>query len=251
MSYQENGYIFLRNFFENSELEEIHPVVLKFHEAWKNENLDFYSTRAVNSAYLTGIKYLNVNERLKLFNFISSSKILNILLPLLDEAMFMNTQLFFNPSNKEQKNYWHRDPQYHLSEEQQKEALKTTPVLHFRVPFLDEPGIELIPGSHAAWDTDEELEIRLEKNGHKNFENLSTGKTIKLNAGDLFVFSANMIHRGLYGMDRLALDILFCKSDPELAKFIDKDCLPSQLELQKIKNPEIFLNSLESTSRIR
>lgn len=161
------------------------------------------------------------------------------------DPVFMNTQLFFNPVNKDQKNYWHRDPQYLLSLEEQKEALKKFSVLHFRIPLMNEPGIELIPGTHIKWDTDEELEIRLEINGRKNSEDISSGKIIKLESGDLLVFSANMIHRGLYGMNRFALDILFCDFDLEFANFIESDCLPSDHNFNMIENPAVFKNSLK------
>jgi len=60
----------------------------------------------------------------------------------------MNTQLFFNPVNDGQKNYWHRDSQYHLSIEEQKEALVGPDVVHFRIPLTNEPGIELVPCTH-------------------------------------------------------------------------------------------------------
>lgn len=249
MSYKENGYVLFKDFYHKNEVIDLHSVVLAFHEAWKKDNSEFYSQRAINSAYLTGTKYLNDEKRLKLFQFIGSSKLMKALSSVLpNDPMFMNTQLFFNPVNKDQKNYWHRDPQYHLSPDEQKAALAKSSVVHFRIPLMDEPGIELIPGTHIRWDSEEELEVRLEKNGRKNYENLSTGKSIRLEAGDLLVFSANMIHRGLYGMDRLSLDILFCDPDPEFKKYIDNNCLPSKETLALLENPWAFKNTISCGS---
>ncbi|KEQ16284.1 phytanoyl-CoA dioxygenase family protein [Endozoicomonas numazuensis] len=244
-NYIKNGYIYLPDFFTDKELSEIKPVLLKFHKAWIADNQPFYHEKAVNSAYLTGTKYLNNLERLVLFKLIASEKIAYLLqsLPFQNPA-FMNTQLFFNPHNPHQKNYWHRDPQYHLPEEQQKQALKGPEVIHLRIPLENEPGIELIPGTHKNWDSKEELAIRLEKNGKKNHENLSTGKVIPLQKGDLLLFSANMIHRGLYGKDRLALDVLFCEADPELLSFADKNCMPDEASMNLIDRPEPFANTL-------
>ena len=158
---------------------------------------------------------------------------------------FMNTQLFFNPVNKDQKNYWHRDPQYHLSVEEQKEALIGPECVHFRIPLVDEPGIELVPQSHKKWDSPEEFDIRFEMNGRKSHETLSKGKVIELQAGDLLVFSANMIHRGLYGMDRFALDILFCDPDPDLVQFVSEDCLPDKGILNSLENADAFVSTVE------
>ena len=56
-------------------------------------------------------------------------------------------------------------------------------VVHFRIALTDEPGIELIPGSHRRWDNDDELDVRPKRNGRKNYENLSAGKAVKLDAG--------------------------------------------------------------------
>ena len=67
--------------------------------------------------------------------------IVNELIP--KQPCCLNTQLFFDPVNKQQSNYWHRDPQYHLSVEQQKAALARGEVIHFRLPLVDEPGLDL------------------------------------------------------------------------------------------------------------
>jgi len=243
--YQKNGYFVIRNFIQESELKALQEVLLEFHQSWIKKNADFYAEKAVNSAYITGSEHLEESRRKQLFNFIGSDKLMNVVASVIEHApAFMNTQLFFNPVNKAQKNYWHRDPQYHLSVAEQQEALKGPNVVHFRIPLLPEPGMELVPGSHKNWDTQEELDVRLENNQRKNHEDLSTGVIEKLNAGDLLVFSANMIHRGLYGLDRLALDILFCDSVPALLEFAEADCLPSQETLMGLENSEAFSNTL-------
>ena len=250
--YQKNGYFVIKNFLQMAEVKALREVLLDFHESWKIKNADFYAEKAVNSAYITGSEYLDEPQRKQLFNFIGSDKIMDVVASVIKHRpAFMNTQLFFNPANKDQKNYWHRDPQYHLSIAEQKEALKGPNVVHFRIPLLDEPGIELVPGSHKNWDSQEEQDVRLENNQRKNHENLSTGVITELNAGDLLVFSANMIHRGLYGLDRLALDILFCDSVPALLEFADSDCLPNQDVLDDLENAEAFNNTLEIKNNSR
>jgi hypothetical protein len=50
---------------------------------------------------------------------------------------------------------------------------------------------------HKRLDSDVEFNVRQEKKGRVSSDDLSTGKKIKLVAGDLLVFSADMIHRGL------------------------------------------------------
>ena len=244
--YEENGYFVLKDIFEASELQRLRQVILQFHESWMQENSTFYSEKAINSAYLTANKHLMDSERESLFKFIGSYKLMEVVTSIMGTgATFMNTQLFFDPVNRSQKNYWHRDPQYHMSIEEQKEALLGPSVLHFRIPLVNEPGVELIPGTHRRWDSNEELDVRLEQNGRKNYEGLPTGVRVTLNAGDLLVFSANMIHRGIYGMDRLSLDILFCDPVPELVKLVDDGCLPDSATLGNLENASAFESAIQ------
>ncbi|WP_062261000.1 phytanoyl-CoA dioxygenase family protein [Endozoicomonas arenosclerae] len=243
-NFTRDGYILLPEFFTCEEMSEIKPVILNFHKAWVSDNKKLYDERAINSAYLTGTKYLDHQDRLTLFRLIASQKIASRLLPLpFKKPAFMNTQLFFNPANSDQRNYWHRDPQYHLSIEEQKQALDGPEVIHFRIPLEDEPGIELIPGTHKRWDTEEEFNVRTEAAGRAHHEDLVNGQSIPLRQGDLLIFSANIIHRGLYGKNRLALDILFCEAEIELLEFVDKSCLPDEQIMSQLECSEAFANT--------
>lgn len=248
--YSSQGYLLCKNFFPLSEIKKLEDVLVKFHETWKLENSEFYQTKAVNSAFLTGTKILAEEDRMKLFHFICQDEVYQLASKLIPAGpAFMNTQLFFNPANIDQKNYWHRDIQYNgMSIEQQQEAIKRINVIHFRIPVRDEPGVELVPDSHTAWDTEEESDVRLERHGHLCSEKLSTGVTVPLKAGDLLVFSANMIHRGLYGGDRLSFDILFCDQDPELLSFADADCLPDKNQRRDIPNSAVLAATSEHIS---
>jgi len=152
--------------------------------------------------------------------------------------------LFFNPVNPQSKGFWHRDCQYDHGVEVQKQVIHDTQVVHLRVPLFDELGIELVPGSNKRWDNDEEFDVRQEERGRVSSESLSTGKQIKLAAGDLLVFSADMIHRGLYGLDRLAFDILVFDSTANFVDYVDDDCLPDISMLDKIDDPRLFMNTI-------
>ena len=122
--YEKNGYLILKNVFSEGELQQLREVVARFHKSWTLENSKFYADKAVNSAYLTAKKHLIDSDRELLFQFIGSAKLMNIVMSIMGaNAAFMNTQLFFDPVNEGQKNYWHRDSQYHLSIDEQKEAL--------------------------------------------------------------------------------------------------------------------------------
>lgn len=141
--YEENGYFVIRNFLGETELQGLREVVTNFHLSWKEKNARLYAEKAINSSGLTAAEHLNTSEREALFRFIGSARLMNMVTAVMDDAAaFMNTQLFFDPFNEEQRNYWHRDPQYHLSLDEQKEALTGPSVVHFRIPLVDEPGVD-------------------------------------------------------------------------------------------------------------
>lgn len=243
-SYKKNGYILVKGLYSAKELNEIKPIINSFHAKWKTNNREFYKSRAINSSGITNSEYLTAGQNEFLFNLIANGKLIKRVKDAISEPLFLNTQLFFDPVNVRQKNYWHRDMQYHLNIAQQQAALNGPDVLHCRLALQDEPGIELVPQSHKSWDTPEELNVRFAKNNKLPSDNLTTGKTIKLNAGDLLLFSANMIHRGLYGKNRLALDIIFCENAPQLTAFINAANTPSSAIANKTANPQVFFNPL-------
>lgn len=241
-TYDATGYLLVKNLFSPDELEPIHSILQTFHSSWLKDNKCFYDTKAVNSAYITRPTYLSAEERTTLFQFITDDKILMSLEDILPEGpAFWGTQLFFDPGNPKLKNYWHRDMQYNNAsiEKQKAELLERIP-LHLRIALRDEPGVELIPGTHKRWDTPLEYAVRMEENGHTNHDALPDSAAIPLKAGDMLIFSANIIHRGLYGMDRFAFDLMFTDQNPETLKYADASVLPDEQMLTDIKNRAPF-----------
>jgi len=244
--YKEQGYFVLRDYFNADEISALRQVILSFHQLWKADNAQFYREEAFNSSLITGTEYLNAEKRMQLFNFISSKKIMTLVDAVIPtNPAFMNTQLFFNPVNPQLKDFWHRDCQYDHDVDVQKQVIHNTQVLHLRVPLFDELGMELVPGTHQRWDNEEEFNVRQELKGKVSSDDLSTGKKIQLSAGDILVFSADMIHRGIYGLDRLALDILVFDSAADFVDYVDDDCLPEPAMLDAITDPRLFANTLQ------
>ncbi|MTG98694.1 MULTISPECIES: phytanoyl-CoA dioxygenase family protein [Myroides] len=236
--FHQNSYLYLPLFFSEGELAIIEPILINFHEKWLKDYQDVYKSHLINSHSLTGSSSISTAERMQLFKFIASERLLAIVENLFPaKAKFLNTQLFFDPYNKEQKNYWHRDIQYTgLSIEEQQEKIKTENVIHFRIPLTEESGIELIPGSHHQWDLPIEEDTRLSQHGRQPSDALERGQIISLNRGDLLIFSANSIHRGLYGNNRFSLDIIYCDDIPAFKVFIDERNQPTDEELSQLNN---------------
>ncbi|MBR9790570.1 MAG: phytanoyl-CoA dioxygenase family protein [Gammaproteobacteria bacterium] len=249
--YEQLGFVYQPAFLDQQELKQLRRITARFHQHWLQENQNFYRQRAINSAYLTHAGRMSDEDLHAMFTIIGSAKMALVVEPLLpDGAAFMNTQLFFDPHNPQQKNYWHRDTQYLCSPEEEQAQLGSTRVLHYRLALYDEPGIELIPGSHNQWDSPEELDVRLARNGRESYHDLPRGQQIPLNAGDLLIFDASMMHRGLYGNNRFALDVLFCEVREDLLQHVDANCLPGEAILSEIDYPAPFeasLNALRQT----
>ncbi|WP_428231135.1 phytanoyl-CoA dioxygenase family protein [Flavobacterium sp.] len=241
-NYEQSGYFYLENFFSENEVAGIEKILIKFHELWLTDHAENYKNGILNSHSLTSGNYLNEEEKITLFNFISQDKFQELLKGIFPNTpIFLNTQLFFDPKSRDQKNYWHRDIQYTgMSVEDQKQAIKTQNVVHFRIPVKSELGIELIPKTHREWDLQKEFDVRNSLKGCNQSDDLERGEIVKLDRGDLLVFSANMIHRGIYGNNRFSLDIIFCDNIPQMKNFVDRNNLPSSKVFEAIRNKKIF-----------
>jgi ectoine hydroxylase-related dioxygenase (phytanoyl-CoA dioxygenase family) len=240
----DSGFLRIERFIDPASINELGRVLTKFHKAWLKKNESYFREGAVNSSNLTSGEFLSSTERLQILKFVASHKVVKAARSFLGpDIRYLNTQIFFNPLNPEQENYWHRDIQYTgqpLKEQQQTIEEKKPKVLHVRLALSDEPGIELIPGSHFRWDIGDELDVRLSRNGRFEFEDLPGSEKISLKKGNLLLFDANIIHRGLYGKDRFAFDILFFTPDKNIQKLVTLNTLPKNEELKDLDCPEVF-----------
>ncbi|MFB5650021.1 phytanoyl-CoA dioxygenase family protein [Leptospira wolffii] len=240
LTYPSLGFQLFPGFFSDSELKDVREIFLEADSRFRKEYPD---PRSVNSAYLTSPKFCpEAQNRLRLFQFVSQKKLVELAENLIEESVyFLNTQLFFNPESEEKKNYWHRDMQYlGVSEEEQKIILKRDKVLHFRIPFFSDPGMEFIPRSHLRWDREIESDTRLERNGRKNSDPLPETVRIPQEPGDLLVFSAHLIHRGIYGGERRSLDLLYTNFRDKKSSSETFRHFPNEKELLALENPNLF-----------
>lgn len=246
--YQTQGFVLIKQLFSPSELTKVVDIANDFHSAWLRDNATSYQQGAVNSAYLTNSTALSVDQNMALFDFIGATKLSDLVSPIMStKPCFLNTQLFFNPKAQRQKNYWHRDMQFSmLDEDSQKVVLREDKILHLRIALADEPGLELVGGSHKRWDTAQEYQTRFNQHGRRSHDNMPGATIVPMKKGDGLIFSANMLHRGLYGMHRLALDILYCEAKPSLLHFANPKCLPNHEQLRLLQNPAVFENSLHT-----
>jgi len=250
--YNENGYVVIREFFNNNEIIELASHVDKVYESWLEKNkTEILNTSLVNMHSLTHQEYFTnsypddaSNDRIELFNAITPSKLIDLMDEMFREEIYLhNTQLFFNPLNSKKRPYWHRDMQFSPAPDHiQKDELHNMLSLHIRIPLENEKGLEIITGTHKRWDTELENKVRFELDGHNSNECLPNAKRIDLNAGDIIIFHAQMIHRGNYDLNgsRKALDLCVGSSHYLTLPYLDKNILPTLKEQDQIKNKKWF-----------
>lgn len=245
--FENDGFVKIRKFFTPAEIEALSRVVDRIYQQWLERNhSDYVEQGLINMHSLTDPRYFHdrQEERLRFFELLTPPKLTTLIDQMFGDGMyFHNTQLFFNPVDQEKEPYWHRDMQFSpVDDQSQANAQSEMVCLHIRIPFVKESGVELIPGTHCRWDSTLERDVRFEKNGRSNKENLPGAVLIELHPGDLLIFSGQMIHRGHYRANptRKALDLCVGKYHPFTSEFLDESNIPSESEIKQIQNNEWY-----------
>ncbi len=113
---------------------------------------------------------------------------------------------------------WHRDSQLGRPDpEAERAVVETTTWVHVRVAFEADDRLEIVPGSHARWDTPDEHRIR--RGAHRTGADMPDATRIVLAAGDACVFHAWSVHRATYRRApvRRTLDAVYAFSRPRRA----------------------------------
>jgi len=241
--FDHQGYVIVKGLFGSSQIDALTRIVDRVFHHWLTENRRVcIENRLINMHSLTSPEYFvgYPDERLQFFETLTSVGLTNLLDGMFGDGIyFHNTQLFFNPLENNRKPYWHRDLQYSpIDDAALKAEQRNLLALHVRIPSVRERGLELIPGTHRRWDTDLERNVRLELEEHQNDEALPGSVLIELDPGDVLIFSAQMIHRGNYRLNRSrkALDLCVGKAHPYTTPYLFKNTLPGAGELDRIVN---------------
>ena len=117
--------------------------------------------------------------------------------------------------HEQTKRDWHRDSQFSRADpDLERQLISSSWSAHVRVAFEDDDRLEIVPGSHGRWDTDEELHIR--RGGYRASAAMPNAARICLRAGDACLFHAWSIHRATYRRApiRRTLDLLYASTHP-------------------------------------
>jgi ectoine hydroxylase-related dioxygenase (phytanoyl-CoA dioxygenase family) len=242
-TFARQGYVVMKAFFDAAHIEKLSSTVDRIYRQWLEDNRAGYVRDGlVNMHSLTSPRYFERDAagRIDFFEHLAPVKLTTAMERIFgNELYFHNTQLFFNPFDHKRLPYWHRDLQFSpLDDAAQAREQRSLVSLHVRVPLARETGLELIPGTHQRWDTELESNVRFERNGHKNSEELPGAVVVELDPGGIVVFDAQMLHRGNYHLNktRKALDICIGKPHPFTEKYLDENILPGEQEMKSISN---------------
>ena len=145
--------------------------------------------------------------------FASSSRVCALLQAVADSSGFpelKDAHYYHEQTKRDWDGDWHRDSQFsRTGPELERELVASSWSVHIRVALEDDDRLEVVPGSHARWDTDEEMRIR--RGSARATDQMPNAVRVVLKAGDACLFNAWSIHRATYRRTpvRRTLDLLF------------------------------------------
>lgn len=207
-----HGYFVVRGFVSATEIEALRSSCDRVLERKRRASKRIGHTTIYIDGLLDPTEFADEPQRLhQLLEFFGSAglcALLRDLAPLSAGDPWLKTlQYFHEPTVRDWQGAWHRDSQFGRNEpEVEKAFLRSTTAVRFRVACLPDDRLELVPGTHARWDTDEELAIRkrqalaglvvpIEPTADVA---MPGAERVVLGPGDACVFHAWMIHRGSY-----------------------------------------------------
>lgn len=134
-----------------------------------------------------------------------------------DRMQLRDAHYYHEQTKRDWDGDWHRDSQFFRADpELERELVRNQCALHFRVAFEPDDRLELVPGSHARWDREEELRIR--KGSNRATPHMPNALRVVLQAGDACLFHAWSIHRATYRRSpiRRTLDLLYASVDTKV-----------------------------------
>jgi hypothetical protein len=155
----------------------------------------------------------------EMLSAISDRKVLDLCRELFDaEPLFRCTSLFMNPMTTTQDGNWHRDTQFLYTDEsvEQEKILSANGIsnhIQLQIALVPSDDIEVVPGSHRRWDTDEEYYVRRTDDGAHSRSPLPSAIRVALEPGDAVGFNAYGLHRGRYHADRLRRTFMLTFTD--------------------------------------
>jgi hypothetical protein len=211
-----DGYCLIPRFLSPDAVRHYRQMADRAYDRWWD--LTFGAgreARASNMATLTDPAYWHGHEQdlTDLLELIAHPQILGMLTSWYGSPpLFHNTQYFAEQRAEAWDGEWHRDSQFLAADaELERSRIAAGHGVHVRFAFVEDACFEIVPGSHARWDTPEEWTTRRHADPAVRSGAMAGAQTIVMQPGDMLVFHAWSVHRGRYAPEppRRTLDVIY------------------------------------------
>jgi hypothetical protein len=215
--YERDGFLVVPQLLAPQEVAELRAICDDVFGQWLDEAPERErAANATNMAYLTEPRYFTrePHRLTALLELIADERLRGPWRRVFGrDLLFHNTQYFFNPATETRAGDWHRDGQFGAADDEaERRRYAGTIGVHVHVALLPDENFEIVPGSHARWDTPEEAAIRKGLGGRRKDDGAMPGAArVRLGAGDACFFDAWSTHRGNYVADvpRRTFDVIY------------------------------------------
>lgn len=235
--WQTEGYVIIRKLFDAERTAQLRTICDRILEAWRVTNPETGQPGGTPDA--TVMRHLNHEgyfaghpaELNLLMDAVADEKVLGTMRTIFgEEPLFRCTSYFFNPQQTSRDGNWHRDSQFGTPDDEAERAVLAKAAaagnsIQMQIALVPSDDIEVVPGSHARWDTPEEYAIRKADGGANNRANTMPGAVgVSLEPGDAVLFNPMGLHRGRYHADRLrrTLMLTYTKTSAPYADYFSK-----------------------------
>ncbi len=207
--YRTQGYFIADDAVDPAMLEPLLEATRRVKAKTRTREVDIYTHRTPEGEpwAIRGLFAPEFNEPV-FSEYLMSRPVMQYVEPLIGADLRLGGVLIFtSPDQVDWSGGWHRDfggNERDGSYEVEMEILNRPIVsLKWHLALVDDSCLQLVPGSHRRYRTDEERD-RLLKNRHAD---ISTQEVMHLKAGQTIFWSGNAVHRGIYNTkpERLTL----------------------------------------------
>ncbi len=235
--WQTEGYVIIRGLFDAARTAQLRAICDRILEEWRVTNPETGKPGGTPDA--TVMRHLNHQayfadqpaELPILMDAVADAKVLETMRAIFgEEPLFRCTSYFFNPQITSLDGNWHRDSQFGTPDDTAEQAVLAKAAaagnsVQMQIALVPSDDIEVVPGSHARWDTPEEYAIRKADGGANNRANSMPGALgVALAPGDAVLFNPMGLHRGRYHANRLrrTLMLTYTKTTAPYADYFSK-----------------------------
>ncbi len=201
--YETEGYVIVDDAVDPAMLEPLLAAAKRVKAKARSGEVDLFTHRTPNGEVMMvrGLFAPEFNEPI-FADYLLSDPVMRYVEPVLGSEIRMGDVLLFSsPNEVDHTGGWHRDFGKNLrdgSPEVEMEILnRPKNGLKWHLALVDDSRLQLVPGSHARYRTDEERECLV--NGSK--ADISAQKVIHLKAGQTIFWDGNTVHRGIYHVE--------------------------------------------------